>query len=414
MKNKRTARLIMIFAALLLLITCSISTQAATKNVCKINGKNYDSIEKAIKAVKNNQTIILTSGIVTNRMITIAKPNVKFRINLNLHTYHYTGEKYAFVVKSGNVIITHGTVKSDSSCFYIDRDGSMTTINGRYWGYTVNKGALTINGSVFDGDAGRDENYYNNDLIKNYGRLSILKGALSNRKSSCIWNYGGIVKIKGGKISSLYDDGCGIYNNKNGKVYVSGGTISAYGNAINNIASYVEINGGTLEARGWDYPTIYNKQGKLLLKGGKIIANNTAVHAIYNYNGNTLIKGGYFVGEIANKSSGNNKLKITNGTFECNFTSVLWNISGITEISGGDFSSKYSTLVNDRNGRLYVTNGYFISYSDYYCLWNHGKASLTGGSFGTVSGWRDAIFVVMGGEIYVSPNVVYTGEIVYN
>ena len=82
-------------------------TFAAT--VCKIGSKGYSSLQAAVDAVKDGQTITVTKAIKTSEMVCIESPDTSitnFTIDFKNKKYTYSGYDYAFFLGGTKRTIT--------------------------------------------------------------------------------------------------------------------------------------------------------------------------------------------------------------------------------------------------------------------------------------------------------------------
>ena len=98
------------------LLICSVNTTyAASKTVAVIGKKQYTSLDKAVKAVKNGQTIKLVSSIRLKKWIPVNK-NAKYTIDLNNHSILSPqiggGQGWSFWISKGTVKVKGGYVES--------------------------------------------------------------------------------------------------------------------------------------------------------------------------------------------------------------------------------------------------------------------------------------------------------------
>ena len=154
----------------------------------------------------------------------------------------------------------------------------------------------------------------NGELIVTSGTIKVGAGTSSNYNSGIYNNLAGTVTINGGNITSEASYVRLIYNN-NGKIYINNGditTTSEYSNAIHNASSnadgLIEINGGSITAKGYAVLNGENRDnsGTIQVNGGNItctsnLNRNNAKNAIYNGGNGTIniaggkIQGNYYV-----------------------------------------------------------------------------------------------------------------------
>lgn len=200
---KRTFKKNIGIAAFLFIILIACPVQA--KTVAKIGKKSYSSLDKAIAAVKNKQTIVVTRNTSIKDTIYV-KGKKKFTINLNKHTVKtkHTNNPWNtgwIQIKKANVTIKNGTMKCGkyaSTLFEIEKKGKLTIINGNYTGEFNNKGQMIVKNGTFKTSANNSDIFYNN------GKLTINKGTFSTKRdNSNIVYSANKLTIKGGTFSAV-------------------------------------------------------------------------------------------------------------------------------------------------------------------------------------------------------------------
>ena len=225
-----------------LLIACPVQA----KTVAKIGKKSYSSLGKAIAAVKNQQTIVVTKNTSIKDTIYV-KGKKKFTINLNKHTLktkHTTNPwKTGWInIKKANVTIKNGTMKCGKyaeTLFEIEKKGKLTIVNGNYTGVFNNKGQTIVKNGTFKTSAN------NREIFSNTGKLTINKGTFStNRDNSNIVYNANKLTIKGGTFSAV--GGNCVYVSSNNVYKIVGSTTITGGSFTSKFSK--EYNGYTIYA----------------------------------------------------------------------------------------------------------------------------------------------------------------------
>ena len=212
-KMKRTLKLVLL--ALMCTLLLGISTSASAKTVASIGSKNYSSLQSAIKAVKNGQTIQLKSNVTITETIKMNR-NVKFTLNLNKKKIT-SKNCSALAITKGTVTLKNGTIKSSMGIF-VEKKATLNIKSGTYNCYISSCGKLNVSGGT-------------------------IKGVSNDR---------GTMTMKGGKIKY------GIYcTGKNSSLTITGGTVIQ-----------------PKDAWGSGAVTVSDNFKKLVISGGSIIGNS--------------------------------------------------------------------------------------------------------------------------------------------
>ena len=330
-------------------VTLCNSTKSYAATVARIGNNSYSSLQKAVDAVRNNQTIRLQRNITQKRTINV-KRNVKFTIDLQNHTITMKDYKRTYIhpilqrtvqevdngkfqIKKANVTIKNGTIKTRSnvgSVIDVSKNGKATLSGCNMTGKLINEGKLTINSGTYQ--------YSNTNLIGNSGTLTINNGtfigkgtcmSIVNNKYKCTikngtftnkYEYGGLINngkndylgknasmsIKGGSFTAIKGTAINIYSG--GKIDLSGGKIK--GHVTVNEGGVFNMSGGSIE-RSIDQRTPVFVQGSFTMKGGTITAEkpgSTPVVAMQIAGGKANLAGGTVIGgaTIANTSAPGN------------------------------------------------------------------------------------------------------------
>lgn len=317
MKNKLGKVLRTMLLTLTIVLMYSMSVSAASGQA-SIGNKNYATVQKALNAVQNGQTIKLNQDITLNKAL-LFKKNVKYTFDMNKHK---VTSKVAdsdtvggFDVQSGNVTFTNGTT---SAAVFVHEKATVTVKDGTY------------------------------AQVTNWGKTTIKNGKVVNKDYSAICNYKGTMVIN--KVTARANYNC---------IYAEGGTVT--------------VNGGNYKAANSQttYPLVFSRKAIVYLKGGKYTATNAS--AVYNENGKITISGGNYSG-----NSGTHWGMITNcktmsikgGTFTNSgyLYALFCAEKSSTVVSGGKFTLK-SSIIRAGYGRkkLLINGGTFNAQSILVC-----------------------------------------------
>ena len=215
-----------------------LTLQQITTNVVRVNGTEYDSIEKAIKACGTTESTIEILRDSDPGATVIIEENQNITIDLK----GYTINNYTELQNKGTL-----KIKDTSS-------GQTGKVVGMIGIAISNTGTMELqSGSIADSGYG----------IKNTGTLNITGGKIEN---------------------TTY----GIYNDSNGNVTITNGTIISNTYAIYNYESSAttNVNSGNITSNTYG---IYNYSGTTNVSGTAITRND---YGIYNASGTTNIKEG--------------------------------------------------------------------------------------------------------------------------
>lgn len=212
--------------------------------VASIGTKLYYSLQAAVDAAQNGETIKLLANVNTDKQIEIAGKEVL--LDLNDFTVKYTGTT---LLKSG-VIMVHNcaglTVKNNGSI--IGGDNAYGAIALTMAGDDASKPAkLTVNGGNITGK------YY----------AVVGNGSRHNTE----------ITINDGNLTSL--EGAAIYHPQEGTLVVNGGTMTGAETAIEMRAGTLKVTGGTLIATAEEFKCESNPSGTTTIGAALAIEQHT-------------------------------------------------------------------------------------------------------------------------------------------
>ena len=292
--------------------------------VAKIGTTNYATLQAAIDAAQNNETVTMLADVTPSEQVVINKSII---LDLNNKTITGTGATYRPLKVAGNnsdiaVTIKNGTVKTENvttkpeqaACVLV-YDGADVTfenvvMNGSNYGvlmagyndYATGVSNNNITSIVVNGE---------NTNIKAVNAAIIAQGAYPNIS----------IQINAGNVEST--ESIAIYQPTKGDLTINGGTIKG-STAVYVKAGNLKVNGGTIigngEYAGYEYVESgatstgdaiviescnygYYGAPTALIEGGVINSTNAAPVASYQYENNEQVKnfisGGTFNKEIA-------------------------------------------------------------------------------------------------------------------
>ena len=256
-----------------------------------------------------------------------------------------------YVVTGSNVCYS-GMLNFTGDTDLILSDGAVIKIN--------NESAL------YDNDYG----IYTSDALTIYAQSTgDNQGSLTiNVKGDGISSYGGKITINGGIIEATgYDDGIDA-----SELTITGGNVTANGKFGMNIYGEININGGNIEATGFNNNGIYSNDGKITITDGIVTANG----GIFNNSSSGIsITGGIITanGEVDGISSFGDII-IDGGYITATVTGDgtnvggIWTCGGNIEITGGTVTATgdkgdgiislvYESFFGDLGGTITISGG---------------------------------------------------------
>lgn len=287
----------------------TVSAADTAMKVAKIGNNEYATLEEAVVAAKDGETIKLTAPITASITIPATK-----KITLDLNGQTLTGDKDHTITNEGVLTV----IDSGNGGKIVNNDGARGTLfnkpgatatlkggtfTGNTWYVIKNLGSLTIQAgtTVTQNDAGSssiDNGWYDaanpsegNDCNTPHSEsqtagLVIAGGEFSGGMNTIKNDDYGILKISGGTFSNT--DGPTVLNWN--VTEISGGSFT-----INNPAKAILANGGTNNTAD---------KGELTITGGEFTASNDGKGALLGYGrgatgGSVSIKDGTFNGSLA-------------------------------------------------------------------------------------------------------------------
>ena len=289
-------------------------TLVTPTDVAQINDNKYTSLESAINAVQNDETIELLRDTVVIDGYSIDS-NKKFKINLNTHKITAFNDEYLFDNKGDLTILDSNT----------ENKGIITNSNGLLF---TNTGTILLDNISL--------NSANNDIINNYGTINFNK---INSYTNTNGNY--------------------LQNHENATATINDSTLGLNSKIINDNIMNVNnttINGGNL----------INNSGKTLKMDKSTAYINVNNSGIYNSNGSSYTSsfsnnsGGVFVSKGDNYTidiSNSGQLDLYDVT-TTSWKSMSNNSSGVINIYSGTINT---FVYNDNTSTLNIYDGTIAS-----------------------------------------------------
>lgn len=241
-----------IFKIFIVILILPIFMFASSSEEARIGSIYYDTLESAIKAVKEGEVIYLVSNVVLDNTYLIDKS-----VSINLNNHSIKSESTSFKVNGGKLyLLGSGSIsETKPDMGVISLVGSTSSVND----YSVLEVGKDITLTGWSGV------FITHSNGKSYGVKVIVNGAIN-----------AVNDYKGGT-------GIGVYINGNIKdkeyspivVINKGANIKSTGNGIYQ-AGYTNttINGGYIEG---DEASIAIKSGKLTINGGEFVDRKSVV-----------------------------------------------------------------------------------------------------------------------------------------
>lgn len=264
----------------------------------QIGDKNYASVQAAIEAAVDGDTVKLLAGAVED--VTVAEGK---SLTLDLNGFKLTNVKDHTITNNGTLVI------ADSSAAKTGAVDNVTHARGAL----VNYGTATLKGGLF-------ERSQEKGVLEPYGNGGNSWYTVLNKGTMTIED-GTTVSNAGGYSSNL----CNA-DDTNAKMVINGGTFSGGVNAVKNGSkTTLEITGGTFTNTS---QFVIMNWGKATISGGSFAAEGTAPSVLFT------------------SSYGQDKddLRVSGGSFAGSETMIInyWddNNRGNAAVSGGTFSAE--------------------------------------------------------------------------
>ena len=296
----------------------SDATYTAVKGNAQVGGKCYASVQAAIDAANEGDTVKLLAGATED--VTVAEGK---SLTLDLNGFTLANVKGHTITNNGTLTIT------DSSEAKTGTVDNLT--HGK--GALVNAGTATLEGGTFErsNEAGKLNPYSNGGnswyTVQNKGVMTIKDGTIVKNDggfSSNLCNADDTnakLVINGGTFAGGIN---AVKNGSNTKLEITGGTFSNTSQYVVMNWSDATISGGTFTAEGTAPSVLFtssygNDKDSLKVTGGAFSGAASMIHNYYDKDnrGNAAVSGGTFSGEISAEccAKGFTCVKNSNGTY---------------------------------------------------------------------------------------------------
>ena len=383
--------------------------------VAEVGTTKYETLQAAIAAAQDGQTVTLLADVEQNTQLAI---NKSITLGLNGKTIKNTVEIWGddtnaiLSIKGGaKVTITgNGTIAAkENDCYTINVvNGDLTIENGTFVGnisvVQVQKGSLTINGGDFSllqkMTDGKGENRYlinciDDAYVDGSAKVAISGGTFVGFDP----NVSPEQKVDG-KTPSFAAPGAGITKNEDGSFPAAadmtaqildkdGNSVKAYGALADAVAAAQDGQTVTLLADAAE-DVVISKSITLDL-GGKTLTNTNAGKATISVKSGTVtVKNGNVVGgndyyNIEAKKDANLTLTDVTATAGNTGSSMIDNYGTLT-ITSGTYNGGLDTVKNEPSAKLTITGGTFTltkgtSKGFTGVVFNYGELTISGGEF---------------------------------
>lgn len=223
-------------------------------NVAQIGETGYPTMQEAVDAVANGQTIQLLKNIVVSEPVSISG-NKSFTLDLNGCVLSKEGV-YKAISHSGSGTLTI----TDSSSM---KSGKITASTAAIVLEEDCSGNLLVIGGTLSITSTGHATIYNESESS---QVSIEEGEVTSAHTAIANQSTGSVSVSGGSVKGA---NFGITNQSTGRVSVSDGSVTSAGYAaIFNQSGRVSVSGGSVTSTASDWPAIYcYHKGSLSISG---------------------------------------------------------------------------------------------------------------------------------------------------
>lgn len=319
----------------------------------------YTSVSAAINAARtrSGSTVKLNQNYTTNTTVQTGVADFQlWTLDLNGHTYTYTGSEQAFDIRhtKKSFTLTDSSETGDGRLIVNNSDQNAVAIRceagSRDNNVTIKEGA-TVEGTILIGGTNNTLDVYGTIAATGNKKTAIQTNG-SSTKNSTINLYGG---------AEVTSESCAIYHPGTGTLNVYKATVTG-GEGFTGI----EMRAGTLNV--YEGAEITGGKGKPVStpNGNGTTTNNAAIAVAQHNTGKEIkinIKGGTFTGGAAfyeSNPQGNGpdaiklvKMNVSGGEFIGEVSSQ--DVTGF--ITGGKFSSDVKEYVADQHDQLVTNNG---------------------------------------------------------
>ena len=280
-------------------------THGVASGVAYVAGKGFDTLQAAIDAAQDGQTVTLLTNATEDATVAAGK-NITLDLGGKTLTNTNAGKATLTIAKGATATVKNGNVIGGTSFYAIQNNGTATledvtaTAGNNGASMIDNYGTLTITSGTYTGGLDTVKNEPNAKLTINGGTFTLTKGN-SDGFTGVVFNYGELT-ISGGEFiqsdkSAPYGQAQVIHTDKNGSAVpstaISGGTFK---NLCSKTTAWTvrETNAanGTTQVSGG----AFNKSVKDYYCAEGFIPTSTK-----DADGNYGVKEGYYVAQVGSK-----------------------------------------------------------------------------------------------------------------
>lgn len=377
-------KILVTLLAFCLIASLCVVGAAADGPVAQIGDTPYDTLQAAVDAANDGDTVLLLNSITVDSSITVDKSNCKITLDLGGNTITKDSSSSAYgggkviLLKGGELTVTNGTIKSDGYAA-ISGNGAISVEAN----YTPSDPDAVMATLILDHSAIVDSSSYAGIFVAGRVAQVDVYGSVKGEYYGVSGNGTNNASINnGGTIINVYDganithrnnsDGVAVYQPQNGTLNVYGGTMTGIV-GIQICSGTVNISGGDITATGTNNLTNYTHTGD-----GNVV-DGAALSIInrsggYEGNINVNVTGGHFVSENGDAileytcnadCEKVESINISGGTFDGKTSDIKVELKSadvaVPVVTGGSFSKTEdaqtyfptnSALTFDKNGKV--------------------------------------------------------------
>ncbi len=235
---------------------------------------DWASIRNRIKGSETDISVILTGDVTADDYQISISYGKKVIFDLAGHTVTCNGAGYFFFVEEGGELIIRDSAGGGKLTGATDTNGAI-----------INKGTLTLQGGSICNSRGVGVS--NRKIQGSTTLFTMSGGSITGNKKEGVKNYDFFI-LNGGTISgngiaeSAADNECGVYNDSDATLEMTGGTISrngTFGVYLGGWYSYFTMRGGTITGHP-NYGVSGKTNSHFIMIGGQITENTQGVDAM--------------------------------------------------------------------------------------------------------------------------------------
>ena len=397
---------------LALVMALSVTTMAWADDVAKIDGTGYATLQEAVNAANNGQTIVLQSDVVLTASLNVA---VDKTVTLDLNSYKITADMNGphMICNAGNLTITD---RSANKTGEIAKIGAETN-----FGYVIeNHGTMTLDRCKISSTSVKSsaiENGWYTASANTAGTSCTM--TIQNAEVVSVNAAGGLYTVKNDDYGVMVING-GVFTNgvagagavlNWNDLTINGGTFTG-ASAVRTLKSgssnfeigKSQIKNGTFNG-GIDTLDNYNTGITIAVTGGTFssnVSNYTADNTPVAYNDHTYYVGAETIQNVANNLSAGDYLTIKKGTVE------LRNVAAGVIVCPENGTE---VVVNGKNisGNLY-TDGYTVPQSSGYYYYQPTTDTKTTDTKGSPKTFDAGIALYVGMALTSAAGVAFVGK----